>query len=173
MSFLFVIINTINFLLLVVAPLAKRSSLFRLLHKHRDNIRFTIKLDWVDLPTLDQIKNRTADYTRYVECRIDIGPDDYIVWKIWEDGTLVKYLNPKKTRWINRECVVQFTRRKMTDSDPLSSLAARFEFMKYEVKRVWPMGWLTRKYLEHITAEPYVMAKLTGIELDDPLDIGG
>lgn len=171
MSFLLVIINTVSVVLLVVLPLVKRTGLFRLLHKHRDEIKFTRKLDWPVLPTTEQLKNKTAEVTRYVECRIDIGPDDYITWKIWEDGTLVRSLKRDKRPSGTTECVVHFTKRKLRDSDPLSALAQKYSFMQYEVKRVWLMGWLTRKYLERITAEPYVMAKMAGIELDDPLGL--
>ena len=171
MNFWFVFFNTINILLLVVFPLVRWFGLFRLLHEHRDEIKFTRKIEWLVLPTLEQLKNKTAEVNRYVECRIDISPNDYITWKIGEDGNLIRSFEIGKGSLWRTECVVHYTKRKLRDSDPLSSLALRYTFMQYEVKRVWLMGWLTRKYLEHITAEPYVIAKLTGIELDDPLGI--
>jgi hypothetical protein len=165
------VLNIFNFIMLVVLPASKRVRLWRLLHKHRDEIKFRVKIEWVGLPTMDQLRAGTYEHHRYVECRIDISPTDYIIWKIWEDGTLVDRLDPKKTGWLSRERVVQFTRREQTEP-VFKSLAEKFDFMNYDVKRIWSIQGITRWMLNRVTAEPYVMAKLAGIEVYDPLDLG-
>jgi hypothetical protein len=172
MSLTLLIVNIFNFFMLVVFPGARQSKLLRLLWQHRDEITFITKIEWVGLPSIEQLKSGDYETVEYVECRIDISPSDYLAWKIWPDGTLVKCLDRKRDRWINREPVIHFTLRTEDEMDPFASIRANHPYLKYRIQKVWLMNWFTAAMLKKITAEPYVMAKMGGIEVYDPLDIG-
>jgi hypothetical protein len=161
-------LNIFNVVMLIILPLRKRFILWRHLYRHRDHIQFMEKEKCVFLPTIAEMRSGVQSTNiKYIECRIDISPTDYIAWKVHENGELVKWMDPARRRWINRECVVQFTYKEPTSTDPFFK---QYKFLSYNAKKVWTINGLTRWYLQRITNEPFVMAKMAGIPKFDLMD---
>ena len=158
------IINTINFIVLVVLPVFKRVRLWRYLWRGRDNIEFKLKTDILGGPTIEKILDGNLETVTYVRCRIHINHREFIQWKMWEDGTPIDFIDPRKRKgWLHREHIVQWSRNQHPEIDT-RTIGLNYEFMQYDIKRIWGMGGLTRWFIRRLTAEPFVMAKVAGLE---------
>lgn len=154
-----ILVNTINFSLLVVWPVSKRVQLWYWLHKYHDKIEFRREFDiaWPkdDVMIFDEINKHY-----YIKCMIPISKNRYLLWKIKENGEIITKPFNEKIKFFREN--LHLWQKKDTKEGVVDGVLDDY-IIPEKLCRYYVLRFFTKKLLRYYTDEHYVMAKLSGI----------